>query len=64
MKTACIPISFSPTLLLQVEVNKQKPYFKSTDAAITTGNASWNVVKDLAVKGCIYTGTITGYTAV
>lgn len=36
------------------EVNKQKPYFKSADAAITTGNASWNVVKDLAVKG-VYT---------
>lgn len=36
------------------EVDKQKPYFQSADASVTTGNASWNVVKDLTVKG-VYT---------
>jgi uncharacterized surface protein with fasciclin (FAS1) repeats len=36
------------------EINKQKPYFQSPDATITTSNASWNVVKDFAIKG-LYT---------
>ncbi|BAV04558.1 Uncaracterized surface protein containing fasciclin (FAS1) repeats [Filimonas lacunae] len=33
------------------EKTRQKPFFKSTDAVITEGNAAWNVVKDLAIKG-------------
>lgn len=33
------------------EIAKQAPYFKSTDAAITTSNASWNIVKDFAIRG-------------
>jgi uncharacterized surface protein with fasciclin (FAS1) repeats len=36
------------------EVNKQKTYFQSSSAAITTANSSWNVVKDFTIKG-LYT---------
>ena len=33
------------------ETDKQKIFFKSTDANITSKNSSWNVAKDLAIKG-------------
>jgi uncharacterized surface protein with fasciclin (FAS1) repeats len=36
----------------------QKPYFNSTDPAITAGNSSWNVVKDLAIKGLYQPGQL------
>jgi uncharacterized surface protein with fasciclin (FAS1) repeats len=40
------------------ETNKQKIFFKSPDADITNGNASWNVAKDLAVKGLYSPGNL------
>lgn len=36
------------------EMARMAPYFKSTEALITSHNSSWNVVKDLAIKG-LYT---------
>ncbi len=33
------------------EVNKQKPFFLSTNATYAASNPAWNVVKDLAIKG-------------
>lgn len=33
--------------------DRQKPYFKSSDPAITDTNACWNVVKDLAFSGMV-----------
>jgi uncharacterized surface protein with fasciclin (FAS1) repeats len=33
------------------ETDKQKIFFKSPDVNITNNNASWNVAKDLAIKG-------------
>lgn len=40
------------------ETAKQKPYFNSTDPAITAGNSSWNVVKDLSIKGMFLPGQL------
>jgi uncharacterized surface protein with fasciclin (FAS1) repeats len=40
------------------ETGKQQPYFKSADAAIATANASWNVVKDMAVPGMYQPGQL------
>ncbi|MBS1563347.1 MAG: fasciclin domain-containing protein, partial [Bacteroidetes bacterium] len=33
------------------ELDREKAYFKSVDAAKTTSNSAWNTVKDLAIKG-------------
>lgn len=38
----------------QSEMARMAPYFKSTDAGITSHNSAWNTVKDLAIKG-LYT---------
>lgn len=35
----------------QSATQQQRPYFNSADPAITDANASWNVVKDLAIRG-------------
>jgi uncharacterized surface protein with fasciclin (FAS1) repeats len=35
----------------QAARDRQKPFFRSTDAATTDSNACWNVVKDLAFPG-------------
>ncbi|MFT3824938.1 MAG: hypothetical protein QM731_13530 [Chitinophagaceae bacterium] len=40
------------------EVTKQKPYFQSTSATITQNNASWNVVRDMAVPGVYATAQL------
>ncbi len=35
----------------KTETDKQLPYFKSPDNTLTISNASWNIVKDLSIKG-------------
>jgi hypothetical protein len=38
--------------------NRQIPFFKSADPAVSDSNASWNVVKDLAFKGLYVPGNL------
>lgn len=42
----------------QAARDRQKPFFKSTDPAITDSNACWNVVKDLAFPGVAAPGAL------